>query len=978
MSLIKYKVTEIPLEQLSFNSELKEKDQRLIESFSVNENFDSSKHNLGLYIYTPDNQLISSFPNYLDYTLSLNAAGAGKTGSEVLTLLPVEDAKKSGFENGDIRLLYKFTDDLFSDNKNQKRFFIEDISRDRTELRALSNELTDDEIKSYVASIKKELDSGSFFSEFNLNFDSLSTVIGVNIDTEETSNGTAIVVKLYRPLDINISTKQIFNVVQTISDNILYEVTSEYTPDTISLNKLKGPNFNIEVLEENNNPTEFLSYNELLSYPVTNSYFELRSLFNENSAQIAIDHTDFSSFVHFSSAEERLRNFKYKLDLINSYDSSINSIKSTGYTKMGITGSVDYYENLIEGIVNNFDHYDRYLYYESGSNAWPKTSTKRPYVNQASSTSESITYFNNLLLSASNYDNTNVDILTNTIPTFIREDDNNSPYNMFVSMVAHHFDNLWIYFKAVSDKFDADNRLNFGVSKDLVKTSIESLGLKLYDSNQTLDNLFSVFTGESYNSGSEVLTEIITAVSGSQNEHLQPVPKDNYLKEVYKRIYHNLPVILKGKGTERGLRALINSFGIPSDILPIKVYGGQNRNQSKFTGENYVTSSIDKIRLENTGSYITGSTLSNYSSVLNRDSKYSDDLHLIEVGFDINQPLNEYLKQQLPTTFNIDDYIGDPRDDGNTSYGELAKLRETLLGRDEGGAAIWDAITRQWQDYTDFWNADLVQRTPGAFIRLVKFFDNSVFRAIKDLIPARSTINTGVVVKPDILTRNKAKQVQVSFENKIYTGSIQTNTITGSHGESFGYKDGYNTNYNDTFVSPLGRVPRNVTDQAPKYTGEFSGSLVVASDTDLNSANPFKKLVQPIIDFNITVFNLSLAIPPSCDLFLTATYVGDVLNFFGEGVGINNVGTVRQIYPETTTAISGSITVINDYTQFEFVTVIAEGAYYGGGSYAGVFNGWYTEAQGSGSLVSSGSTLSLTYDMQALSGSNYYANFVDP
>ena len=42
MSLIKYKVTELPLEQLSFNSELKEKDKRLIESFSVNENFDSS------------------------------------------------------------------------------------------------------------------------------------------------------------------------------------------------------------------------------------------------------------------------------------------------------------------------------------------------------------------------------------------------------------------------------------------------------------------------------------------------------------------------------------------------------------------------------------------------------------------------------------------------------------------------------------------------------------------------------------------------------------------------------------------------------------------------------------------------------------------------------------------------------------------------------------------------------------------------
>jgi len=978
MSIIKYKVTELELEKLSFNSKFDDSDTKLIESFSVNEKFDSTKHNFGLYIYTPDNQLISSEPNYLEYSLLLGSSGAGKNGSEALTLDPISDAKKAGFENGDIRILYKFTDDLFSENKNQKQFFIESISPDRTELRVLSNQLTNDEIKNYVSALKKQLDEGSFFSEFNLNFNSLNTVIGINVDTEETSKGTAVLIKLYQALDINVSTKEVFNIVRTVSDSVFYEVTSEYTPDTISLTKLRGPNFNLEVSDESNNPTEFLSYNELLSYPVTNSYFELRSLFNENSAQIAIDHTDYSSFIHFSSAEERLRNFKYKLDLVKSYESSISTIKTTGYTKMGITGSVDYYENLINGIVNNFDHYDRHLFYESGSSAWPKSTAKRPYVNQASSTTEATTFFSNQLLSASNYDNTNVDILTNTVPTFIREDANNSAYLLFVNMIAHHFDNLWIYFKATSDKFDADNRLNFGVSKDLVKSSIESLGLKLYDSNQTLDNLFSLFTGESYNSGSEVLTELVTAVSGSQNEHLQPVPKDNYLKEVYKRIYHNLPVILKGKGTERGLRALINSFGIPSDILPIKIYGGEDRNSAKFTGENYVTSSLSKIRLENTGSYITGSTLSRYSSTLRRDSKYTDDLHLLEVGFDVNQPLNSYLKDQLPSDFNIDDYIGDPRDDGNSSYGELLKLRETLLGRNESGAAVWNTITETWDQYQDFWNADLVQRTPGAFIRLVKFFDNSVFRAIKDLVPARSTISTGVIVKPDILQRSKAKQVQVSFENKIYTGSIQTNTITGSHGNSFGYKDGYNTNYSQSIVTNLGRIERPVTGQTPKYTGEFSGSLVIAADRDLNSDNPFKKSVQPIIDFNITVFNLSLAIPPSCDLFMTATYVGDILNFYGEGTGADNTGRVRQIYPDTTDSVSGSLTVVNDFTQFEFVTVVAEGVTYGGGSYAGIFEGWYTEAQGSGSLVSTGSTLSVTYDLQVISGSEYYANFIDP
>ena len=51
------------------------------------------------------------------------------------------------------------------------------------------------------------------------------------------------------------------------------------------------------------------------------------------------------------------------------------------------------------------------------------------------------------------------------------------------------------------------------------------------------------------------------------------------LKEIYKRIYHNLPYLLKTKGTRRGLRALINCFGISDTILKIKEYGGNKKDQ---------------------------------------------------------------------------------------------------------------------------------------------------------------------------------------------------------------------------------------------------------------------------------------------------------------------------------------------------------------------------------------------------------------
>ena len=210
------------------------------------------------------------------------------------------------------------------------------------------------------------------------------------------------------------------------------------------------------------------------------------SMFNEKSAEISIDYGNYSDFIHFSSAEERLINFKYKLDLINSYETSISNINSDIVGSSGTTNNASYYENLIKGVVDNFDHYERFLYFESGSYAWPKlnNSVSKPYTNQVSSTPEAVSYFTNQRASASNFDLSNFNALVNTIPSFIREDENNAPYNLFVNMLGQHFDNLYIYSKAVSDKYNADNRLRVGVSRDLVEEAIKSLGVKLYkDSN---------------------------------------------------------------------------------------------------------------------------------------------------------------------------------------------------------------------------------------------------------------------------------------------------------------------------------------------------------------------------------------------------------------------------------------------------------------------------------------------------------------
>ena len=64
--------------------------------------------------------------------------------------------------------------------------------------------------------------------------------------------------------------------------------------------------------------------------------------------------------------------------------------------------------------------------------------------------------------------------LYNTIPEYLRDDPSNQNYELFVDMVAQQYDNVWLYTKDLTNRFNADNRLDYGISKDLVST-LESL-----------------------------------------------------------------------------------------------------------------------------------------------------------------------------------------------------------------------------------------------------------------------------------------------------------------------------------------------------------------------------------------------------------------------------------------------------------------------------------------------------------------------
>ena len=90
----------------------------------------------------------------------------------------------------------------------------------------------------------------------------------------------------------------------------------------------------------------------------------------------------------------------------------------------------------------------------------------------------------------------------------------------------------------------------------------------MYENNFSSNDLYASLLGINASgsllppTGSEVIEEFITASNSA-------IPLNDVNKETYKRIYHNMPYLLKKKGTVEGVRALISLFGVPDTVLRI-------------------------------------------------------------------------------------------------------------------------------------------------------------------------------------------------------------------------------------------------------------------------------------------------------------------------------------------------------------------------------------------------------------------------
>jgi hypothetical protein len=492
---------------------------------------------------------------------------------------PEFDVKSEGFTTGKVQITYNVFRKLFKSGL-QNLFWIKDISTDRTELKVYRNDLSNLELQQLFFEFNTLFVSKAYYQDFLLNFGDGVNLIGVNIAYVEDPIQSYLLIKLYEPLPSRFGKKDTFWVVDKISDPITFEVTStiEEAPIGTTFVPLKGPNFNIDVNEKASQATPYFNYTELFSSPVSSSIQQLKSYLDVKGANINIDFSNYTNFVHFSSAQKRLDNFVTKLTLIESYQNDLNTLSNLTSSANHIftTASVVTTQTLLDNIITKFDEYEYYLYFESSSYAWPKINSTAPYSLYSVSSSQGSTFYVNQSVSASTHDLTNENYLFNLLPQYIKDDSTNANVWTFVSMMGQQFDEIWLYIKAITDKYNTDNRTDYGLSSDLVADALQSFGIKLYTNTSTNDDLYSSYLGITPSgsllpaTGSELITDYVT---GSN----ETIPSFDITSEIYKRLYHNLPYLLKSKGTEKGIRALINLYGIPDSVLSVNEYGGTDK-----------------------------------------------------------------------------------------------------------------------------------------------------------------------------------------------------------------------------------------------------------------------------------------------------------------------------------------------------------------------------------------------------------------
>ena len=914
-----------------------EKDERLLFPIVQQETFGQANDYIEYFVFDLGGNVLNSSYDYQSYKLPPESGYIEDGLLPDLEIDPIQDIENLGYESGEVTTRYNFFRQVAS-TPFSRQLFIQQISTDRTEIRISSTELSGDALLSISSGFATKQANVPYYYYFILNFgDNVQAIVVNTLSNIDAEGNSSILFKLYEPLPASIPLKSTFWIVEEIINPYLFDLSlDKIIPNQIQPSLL-GPNFGIDLEFKNAVPTQYSNLNQLITSLTGSSYQIVLNSINNQETDINVDYSKCEEFTHYGSVESRINNFLYKLGEIESYQTEITNVSPLTASNASLVSSVNKATSSINTLISGFDGFEYYLYYTSSSLTssiveyaletgsyfsyniapYPKSNNTQPYSLYASSSATTTTWYSTAINVAEAYDIFNKDILLDTIPSYILEDpDNYLPYITFVNMVGQYFDNVWIYIDKLTDLWDNDNNLEKGISKDLVYNWLQSFGVKLYNSqgNQSVLNYnigsysgstefsnfnckrvvfarvindppgspsvinyvdclnvsqsISVYFGEpitknviSYTLPARTsATVTIPAYAGDyspSSDFLNNIPRKDLILDTYKRLYHNLPYLFKAKGSHGGLQGLINIFGITGSILPIKEYGGTNDYQDlKGYNSNKITLGSNNI----TGSILSPIKRFETTTTSSREVK-SQDLHFIDVSFSPQTQIDQAVSASITAvsaSWVLDNYIGYPNARYLDTYPSLSYQQGYWFGQ------TFDHPTAGF-DY-------------GGFIRLIQFFDNSLFKMIKDFTPARGNTWTGVTIKSPVLERPKVPEARPVFSanNDLEAGysgaailpiydpyyeyldgdkeAYYDGNITGSYIDTYTYFEENNINpylvNNTVGYIPPGFVDGN-TDfilnyDAPYYENFFENSDFNALQNNVSTSlvsNKRKKLV---------------------------------------------------------------------------------------------------------------------------------------
>jgi len=230
-----------------------------------------------------------------------------------------------------------------------------------------------------------------------------------------------------------------------------------------------------------------------------------------------IDFSDFNNHIFFSSAKAKVLNATNKFNTFYEMNEASSS----------------YYNNTQrQDFITKFSPYEKWLYVNKYANL---------------SFEDFTTYITDLVSDAEVYDDSNQNMIWNSVPMGILEGDTSGYFSNLLLLFAEIFDTFYLYNASLS-LLNENPHLGNTINTKSIKDKLEHLGFT-DDFFYSTETLLAYYNGSS----SEKWADSLKYVS----------------EQIAKRLLHNLPNFYQSKGTLKVLKQLMNVYSIPSNFFEI-------------------------------------------------------------------------------------------------------------------------------------------------------------------------------------------------------------------------------------------------------------------------------------------------------------------------------------------------------------------------------------------------------------------------